>query len=345
MAIPSPLFPGTKRIRATTAPAQAPRFGRLQLLDGYHARQCDPAGRHRSCGATASPPRLRPCSGAHSSAFLPAFLALAFLCGTPATSIGGPEASVTVVGRYQRNNPGRPRKPDPGRCRRLRQSECRRGRHAGRSHRPCRLRGCMARYRARRAVPSCERPCRPEPPALRRPAPSTSDRLSQDRVCSPRSGANAREKPRPAHATRPGRVGAFPLVRPRTESSHSPGLTGPPQHWGAESHSLAPPSRQHIRTPRPIEAKPQAFACRRFAVERTHEIDHLLPRHPSSSATSIAVFIGLAIEKVAPAISMPIFLTMYFAVLWGAWVIAVRMTEPKKIASAPLAGATSDQRA
>lgn len=59
---------------------------------------------------------------------------------------------------------------------------------------------------------------------------------------------------------------------------------------------------------------------------------------------AIAVFLGLSIEKVAPAISMPMFLTMYFAVLWGAWVIAVRMTEPK-IASAPLAGAPSDQRA
>jgi hypothetical protein len=59
---------------------------------------------------------------------------------------------------------------------------------------------------------------------------------------------------------------------------------------------------------------------------------------------ALAVFIGLGIEKVAPAISMPIFLAMYFAVLWGAWVIAVRMTEPK-ISSAPLAGAPSDQRA
>ena len=29
---------------------------------------------------------------------LPAFLALAFLCGTPATSIGGPEASTTAWG-------------------------------------------------------------------------------------------------------------------------------------------------------------------------------------------------------------------------------------------------------
>jgi hypothetical protein len=60
---------------------------------------------------------------------------------------------------------------------------------------------------------------------------------------------------------------------------------------------------------------------------------------------AIAVMLGLGIEQVAPAISMPIFLAMYFGVLWGAWVIAVRMTEPK-ITSAPLAaGAASDQRA
>ncbi|MPZ38399.1 MAG: hypothetical protein GEU95_10070 [Rhizobiales bacterium] len=59
---------------------------------------------------------------------------------------------------------------------------------------------------------------------------------------------------------------------------------------------------------------------------------------------AIAVFIGFGIEKVAPAISMPIFLLMYFTVLWGAWVIAVRMTEPQT-ESAPLAGATGDQRA
>jgi hypothetical protein len=57
---------------------------------------------------------------------------------------------------------------------------------------------------------------------------------------------------------------------------------------------------------------------------------------------AIAVFLGLVIEKIAPAISMPLFLLMYFGVLWGAWVIAVRMTEPEP---APLTGATSDQRA
>ncbi len=52
----------------------------------------------------------------------------------------------------------------------------------------------------------------------------------------------------------------------------------------------------------------------------------------------------LAIEKAVPWISMPLFLGMFFVSLWGCWVIAVRMTEPKP-ASAPLAGAASDQRA
>jgi len=59
---------------------------------------------------------------------------------------------------------------------------------------------------------------------------------------------------------------------------------------------------------------------------------------------AIAVFLGLGIERIAPSISMPLFILMYFGVLWGAWVIAVRMTEPES-QSAPLAGATSDQRA
>lgn len=55
----------------------------------------------------------------------------------------------------------------------------------------------------------------------------------------------------------------------------------------------------------------------------------------------VAVAIGLTIEKFAPAISMPIFLFLFFGVLWAAWSLAVKLTEPK---SAP-AGATSDQRA
>lgn len=43
----------------------------------------------------------------------------------------------------------------------------------------------------------------------------------------------------------------------------------------------------------------------------------------------VAVFLCLAIEKVAPWISMPIFLTLFFLILWAAWVLAVRWTEPE----------------
>jgi hypothetical protein len=58
---------------------------------------------------------------------------------------------------------------------------------------------------------------------------------------------------------------------------------------------------------------------------------------------AIAVALCLAIEQVVPWISMPIFLTLFFLILWAAWVLAVRLTEPK-MRSAPI-GATSDQRA
>jgi hypothetical protein len=60
-------------------------------------------------------------------------------------------------------------------------------------------------------------------------------------------------------------------------------------------------------------------------------------------ANIAAVALCLAIEAVVPWASMPIFLTLFFAILWGAWALAVRMTEPKP-KSAPI-GATSDQRA
>jgi hypothetical protein len=42
----------------------------------------------------------------------------------------------------------------------------------------------------------------------------------------------------------------------------------------------------------------------------------------------IAVAVCLTIEKFWPAVSMPIFIGLYFVVLWAAWVIAVRLTEP-----------------
>jgi len=43
----------------------------------------------------------------------------------------------------------------------------------------------------------------------------------------------------------------------------------------------------------------------------------------------VAYFIGLGIEKVLPAASLPAFLAMYFSFLWVAWIIAVRITAPR----------------
>jgi hypothetical protein len=48
----------------------------------------------------------------------------------------------------------------------------------------------------------------------------------------------------------------------------------------------------------------------------------------------IAYLIGLVIERTVPAASLPAFLGMYFLFLWIAWVIAVRVTEPRKAATA-----------
>ena len=41
----------------------------------------------------------------------------------------------------------------------------------------------------------------------------------------------------------------------------------------------------------------------------------------------VAYGIGLVIEQNIPAASLPSFLAMYFAFLWVAWVIAVRITQ------------------
>ena len=43
----------------------------------------------------------------------------------------------------------------------------------------------------------------------------------------------------------------------------------------------------------------------------------------------VAYLIGLVIERTAPAASLPAFLAMYFLFLWVAWVIAVRITQPR----------------
>ncbi len=43
----------------------------------------------------------------------------------------------------------------------------------------------------------------------------------------------------------------------------------------------------------------------------------------------IAYTIGLAIERAMPGASLPAFLAMYFLFLGLAWMIAVRITEPR----------------
>lgn len=57
-----------------------------------------------------------------------------------------------------------------------------------------------------------------------------------------------------------------------------------------------------------------------------------------------AVFVCLAIEQVVPWASMPIFLTLYFMILWVSWIIAVRLTATAD-ETAPRSGASSGQRA
>jgi hypothetical protein len=49
------------------------------------------------------------------------------------------------------------------------------------------------------------------------------------------------------------------------------------------------------------------------------------------AADFVAVILCLLIERVWPTASLPIFLFLYFAILWGAWVVAVRLTEPKAL--------------
>jgi len=43
----------------------------------------------------------------------------------------------------------------------------------------------------------------------------------------------------------------------------------------------------------------------------------------------IVVGIGLALDRLFPPASLPVSLSLFFAVLWLGWVLAVRLTEPK----------------
>ncbi len=48
------------------------------------------------------------------------------------------------------------------------------------------------------------------------------------------------------------------------------------------------------------------------------------------AGNAVVYFIVLAIEQMWPTGSLFAFLFMFFAVLWLAWIVAVKITEPKK---------------
>src|SRR5436190_107211 len=109
-----------------------------------------------------------------------------------------------------------------------------------------------------------------------------------------------------------------------------------------------------MRAQSPANADPldrAALAIRPIAIERNEATP------PSEkSMTLLLYYVGLvlagdvaiallclAIEKVWPAPSLPIFITLYFLLLWVAWLLAVRLTAPKAHLAGPV-GATSAPR-
>ena len=47
------------------------------------------------------------------------------------------------------------------------------------------------------------------------------------------------------------------------------------------------------------------------------------------AGNAVIYFIGLAVEQMWPVASLPLYLMMFFLVLWLAWLAAVRLTAPK----------------
>jgi hypothetical protein len=43
----------------------------------------------------------------------------------------------------------------------------------------------------------------------------------------------------------------------------------------------------------------------------------------------VVVAIGLVLDRTFPPASLPVSLTLFFAVLWFGWILAVRWTDPK----------------
>ncbi len=49
---------------------------------------------------------------------------------------------------------------------------------------------------------------------------------------------------------------------------------------------------------------------------------------------AIIYFLGLLVEQVLPVASLPMFLLMFFMVMWLSWLAAVKLTAPKVAAQA-----------
>jgi hypothetical protein len=47
------------------------------------------------------------------------------------------------------------------------------------------------------------------------------------------------------------------------------------------------------------------------------------------AGNGVIYLIGLVIERMWPVASLPLFLLMFFSVMWFAWLGAVKITEPK----------------
>jgi hypothetical protein len=52
---------------------------------------------------------------------------------------------------------------------------------------------------------------------------------------------------------------------------------------------------------------------------------------------SVVIGIGLALDRIFPLASLPVSLTLFFAVLAFGWILAVRWTEPKLAKNVKLA--------
>ena len=48
----------------------------------------------------------------------------------------------------------------------------------------------------------------------------------------------------------------------------------------------------------------------------------------------VVTALGLVLDRIYPLLSLPVSLSLFFAVLWFGWIVAVRLTEPKHAKSA-----------